>query len=361
MKNILSYLIFLITIPVFSQTPTLFYEDGGDLGPIQIRNEYVYYIDYNEGLKQLDLSNPTEDQLLVSTDEIDGDIKYFFWNADESYVYFGNIATRWYKAPFDITEMSDATLFMDFNSQQVYDLKEYNEQYFFPFTDIGTFLFKVTDIDPFEGGAEIGFTGPIVTNVAVEDDILYYSHGNTLHRATITSFDETMELLIDFEEFIDQLEVYENRVYALLKATNSIIIFNADQSLPWEPESTITLDTQEYTIENIAIHENDLYFTDSNQGSVFIFTEEVLSATETPIISNFLISHNLVEDILTLQIQETEIKELYILDINGRVIASYNEGKVSTYLNISFLSKGMYIAHFVMMDDTDVFTRFIKK
>ena len=157
------------------------------------------------------------------------------------------------------------------------------------------------------------------------------------------------------------MEVFENKIYALLKATNSIIIFNADQSLPWEPESTITLDTQEYTIENIAINENDLYFTDSNQGTVFVFTEEVLSTTETSIPPNFLISHNLVEDVLTLQIQEAEIKELYIRDINGRVITVYTEEKMNTYLNVSFLSKGMYIAHFVMMDNKNIFEHFIKK
>lgn len=360
MKKLLYFLIFSITVSTFSQTPELFYEDGGDLGPIEIRNGYVYYIDTDEGLKQLDMLNPVEDELLVQTDAIQGDVRYFFWNPEESSVYFGNIF-NWYKAPFDTTEITNATLFMNF-SFDVYDLKEYNEEYYFPITDIGSFLNSATNIDPFEGGETFGFTGPIVTNIAIEDDIIYYSHGSILHRATLSAFSETMEFLIDFDEPIDQLEVYENKVYVLLMASNSIAIFNTDQPLPWEPDRIITLDSQVYTIENIALADNDLYFTDSNQGNIFLFREEVLSIQDI-VQSDFLIFPNPVEDILMLQIQGVDIKELRILDTNGKIIASNNDGISvgESIIDVSYLSKGIYFAHFISKDDRTIVKRFIKK
>lgn len=358
MKNILYLVTLLITISALSQTPELFYEDGGNLGPIQFRNGYVYYIDTAEGLKQLDMLNPVEDELLVQTDAIQGDVRYFFWNPEESSVYFGNIF-KWYKAPFDTTEISNAALFMDF-SFDVYDLKEYDEKYFFPITDVGSFLNSTTNIDPFEGGVTFGFTDPIVTNIAIEDDIVYYSHGSTLQRATLSDFSETIEFLIDFNELIDQLEVYENKMYTLLKESNSIAIFNTDQPLPWEPDRIITLDSQVYTIENIALVDNDLYFTDSNQGNIFLFREEVLSIQDVSF-SDVLIFPNPVEDILTLQNQNVTIKELRILDMSGSVVSLYKADEIGEHLDVRLLSKGVYIAHFVMSNAQDQFVRFIKK
>lgn len=358
MKKLLYFLTFSITISTFSQTPELFYEDGGNLGPIQFRNGYVYYIDTDEGLKQLDMLNPVEDELLVQTDAIQGDVRYFFWNPEESSVYFGNIFF-WYKAPFDTTEISNATLFMDF-SFDVYDLKEYDEKYFFPITDVGSFLNSATNIDPFEGGVTLGFTDPTVTNIAIEDDIVYYSHGSTLQRATLSDFSETIEFLIDFNEPIDQLEVYENKMYTLLKESNRIAIFNTDQPLPWEPDRIIALDSQVYTIENIALADNDLYFTDSNQGSIFLFREEVLSIQDV-VQSDFLIFPNPVGDMLTLQVQNTEIKELRIYDVNGSIVSLNVYNEIGNKLDVSPLSKGVYIAHIVLKDSKELYMRFIKK
>ncbi|WP_299681701.1 T9SS type A sorting domain-containing protein [uncultured Dokdonia sp.] len=359
MKNILSVFIFLLTVHVFSQTPVLFYEDGSDhLGPIEIRNDYVYYIAQQEGLKQVALLNPTEAQLLVNIEEIPRDIKYFFWNPDESYVYFGDVF-NWFKAPFDTAEISDASLFMDFNSQQLYDLKVYNDEYFFTFSDFGSLFFRLTDIDPYGDGSIFGDSGVHVKNIAVADDIIYYDEGTRLHRAEISSFNTTKELLIDVGAFIDQLEVHGNLVYVLFRDSNSITIFDTSQSAPWIFSRTITLDPEVYQIENITLHDNKLYFTDNVQGAIFFFPEEVLSVKNTSVLSDILITPNPVADILTLQMQGLE--KLHILDVNGRIITTYIEDTMHTYLDVSFLAKGMYIAHFVMKDEKNIFKRFIKK
>ncbi|MEP0263662.1 T9SS type A sorting domain-containing protein [Dokdonia sp.] len=355
MKKSLYFLIFSITVSTFSQTPELFYEDGGDLGPIEIRNGYVYYIDQNIGLKQLSLFDPNE-ALLIAT--APGGVAYIFWNPDESSVYFGNIF-HWYKAPFDTTEITNATLFMDF-SFDVYDLKEYNEEYYFPITDIGSFLNSTTNIDPFEGGETFGFINPIVTNIAIEDDIIYYSHGSTLHRATLSTFSETMEFLIDFDEPIDQLEVQGDYLYALLKESNSVAIFDRNQPAPLAPVNFITLDPTIYTIENLVIDHTDLYFTDSNQGSIFVIADAALSLEEHASFAPSIFPNPVADDLF---FQGENISELRILDTNGKIITSNKDGmsEGEYIIDVSYLSKGVYFAHFISKDDKTIIKRFIKK
>ncbi|MFT5892916.1 MAG: hypothetical protein ACI9Y7_003031 [Dokdonia sp.] len=349
----------------FSQNPELFYEDGGDLGSIEIRNEYVYYIDQNEGLKQLSLSDPNEAVLLVNTP---GGVKHIFWNPDESNVYFGYIFL-WYRAPFSTSEVSEASFFMDFTSQSFFDIKQYNNEYYGAFSDVGTFFFKLTNIDPIEGAIGLGSSEGSVRNIAVSGTAFYFSDDITdnvndddfgLYRATIGSFEETRELLVDFNEPISQLETQENFVYVLLQESNSIAVFDSNQPDPWIPINVITLDPSIYTIENIVIDDTDLYFTDSNQGAIFLLTDAALSLEENTSFTPFIFPNPVVDNLF---FQGEGVSELRILDTNGRIVVS-NKGSETgseSVIDVSHLSKGVYIAHFILKDDKSIVKRFIKK
>lgn len=365
MKFILSFFLIFSTFLLFSQNPELFYEDGGELGSIEIRNDYVYYIDQNQGLKQLSLSNPDEAALRVTTPE---GVKHIFWNPDESNVYFGYV-TYWYRAPFSTSEVSEASFFMDFTSQSFFDIKQYNNEYYGAFSDVGTFFFKMTNIDPFDGALGIGSSEGMVRNIAVNMTIFYFSDrivetANSddfgLYGATIGSFEETKELLVNFDEPIGQLEVQDTIVYVLLKESNSIAVFDSNQPVPWTPINFITLDPSVYTIENIAVNDTDLYFTDSNQGAIFRITDAALSLEENTSFVKLLFPSP-ADD--TLFFQGEDIRELRIIDTNGSIVASSKDPAIigTGIIDVSYLSKGVYTVHFISKAGRDIIKRFIKK
>lgn len=367
MKEVFYFLFFLLSGFSFSQTPTLFYEDGGDLGPIEVRDEYIYYIDQNVGLKQLSLITPEQSSLLVNTETING-IAHIFWGVDGSQVYFSNIFA-WYRSSFDNNQLHEASFYRDFASQKVWDIKNYGNEYILAFSDIGTFYGILTNVDPLMASQGLGSSESFSRNIIINTTTVFASdkpidgdnsedHG--LFRGTIDAYNDTKELLYDFEEPIHQLEIWEDFVYILLRESNSIVVFDITQETPWIPLHFISLDTSTYTIENIVIHDGDIYFTDSQQGNIFVFTEESLSVQDV-LLSDLLIFPNPVEDFLRLQVGDVAIKELRILDIHGRIVSSYENDQIQEHFDMRFLSKGIYIAHFMLDDNQNVFTRFIKK
>jgi len=371
MKFTLKCILFFTTPIVFSQTPELFYQDGGELGPVEIRNEYLYYVDQNEGLKQLSISNPNEALVLVTIDEVSEDVAYIFWGLDESSVYFGDIF-GWYRAPFSTTQTSEASSYLYFNSQSAFDVKLYNNEYYVSFYDLGTGLMKLTNIDPVAGVEDIGGSLAPVWNIATNGITFYYSdeviqnddndddENFGLYGATIGSFNQTKELLFNFNEPIHQLELQENFLYVLLQESNSIVVFDSNQPDPWVPINFITLDPSIYTIENIVIDQTDVYFTDSNQGAIFLLADAALSLEENASFTP-LIFPNPVADYLFFQSER--VHGLRILDTNGKILTSVIGGQITNQSSIDVrnLSKGVYIAYFTLEDGQHVVKRFIKK
>lgn len=365
MKRVVYLFCFVLGALGISQTPELFYEDGGDLGALIIRDDTLYYMDNGIGLKGIQISSPVDANLIVSTTI--NNIENIFWGIDGEMVYF-NAITIWYQSEFDPLIINEATFYTDFNSQYVWDIKQDNNKYYMSFSDIGTSLFSLQNIDPIQGCQQFGgFFDGFVKNINANSSKLFISDlpnndsttdNSGLFQGNLNDFESTKEFLFDFGEPISQIEANDDYVYVALKESNSIAIFQSNQPAPWTPLKIIELDNTQYTLEKIAIYQNDIYFTDSLLGNIYILDEETtLSVTDSdtrrlslfPNPSSHFVNINL-----------NTRTQIIITDLNGRILEEniYNAGK--QIIDVSYFVSGIYFMNFLQKDKTTI-RRFIKQ
>lgn len=364
MKNVVYLFCFVLGALGFSQTPELFYEDGGDLGPLEIRNNHLYYLEHQVGLKELDLANPVTSNLLVQTEGIFG-IKNIFWGVDGTKVYFSNVF-NWYRSLFDITQTNNASFYTSFGSQYVWDIKKFEDLYIVAFSDFGTFYFTLFDVDPVVAAGGFGNSENFSRNVALTDSFLYVSDepvevGNVedygLFRGDHNDFQESRELLFDFNESIGQIEASEDRVYIVLRESNTIMIFDSNQALPWEPLHTIALPPDFITLEHIVIDNGDLYFTDSHQGNIYVITAEALAVT-TSSKEELEIYPDPVGDFITLNRPDIEVFKIF--DTTGKLITTFYAETYTPTFDVSLLSQGVYFGEITVKDVGSLIVKFVK-
>lgn len=341
MKNLVYFFVLLFTQLGFAQTPELFYEDGGDLGPLEIRDGNMYYLERQVGLKKLTIEDPTEADLLVGTAEI-FDISYFFWGLDGSQIYFGNVGA-WYKAPFDQAQINEASFYLSYTGNLLFDLKTTSYGYVLALSDVGTFFAELSDVDPIEFSGQVGDTNGQSKFIALSEDTFYYSDDSDkmLYGATIDDFYNTNEMLFEFESSISQLETWGDQLYVVTKNDNKITVFNFNQDSPWTPIHTIELNEELYSLENIVIDNGDIYFTDRNQGNIYVIPEEALSI-ETPLLTKGFLFPNPVDS--TINLDGNDISILKIYDTTGKLMGSYSQELLVQNIDLSFLPKGLYLA-----------------
>lgn len=358
MKNIFTFLSILMSFVGFSQEPQLFYHDGGDLGPLEIRSNHIYYLEHQLGLKELPITNPIASNLIVDTEEI-FNIEHIFWGLDGTQVYFGNVI-NWYKSPFIPNEVSEAAFLRDFSGQYLFDIKEYENEYYLAFADVGTFFFSAEDVDPLSGGQGIGFSNSFARNISIENDIFYYT-GNQqdtfLYRLDVEDTNETPEVLFEFDDSVTQLEISDGFLYAVLKEMNTIVIFQSQDQAPWEPQRIITLDSSVYSLENIVINEGDIYFTDSNQGNIYIITEETLSLEALSFTEAFLFPNPAGNAI---NLAGNGISIFNIFDTTGKLVGSYTADALNQSIDLRFLVKGIYFGQIILETQEIKTVKFIK-
>lgn len=359
-------LLLSISIGIISnaQTPQLFFEDGGDLGPLEIREGNIYYIDHEVGLKELLIADPAGSDLIVETAGI-SDITHIFWGVDGAQVYFGN-TFEWYKSPFDPNEVHTASFLRDFSGQYNYEIKQYNDVYLFSITDFGTFIGILVDIDPFNAGQGGGFINSSSRNLGLQGNTVYFSHTPSgtsaqndfaLFRGVADDFNDTQELLFDFNEPIGQIEVSEQIVYVVLRNSNTIMVFDASQDALWTPLQVIDLDEGLFTLENIVINEGDIYFTDSAQGNIYIIDLQSLGIQNNKL-SSIQLYPNPVSDYLHLEISQSA--SLSIFDIQGKQLLLGNYSTEENLIDFSSFESGIYFME-IMFDGNTSTHKIIKK
>lgn len=363
----LHLIFYLLCIPllVLGQEPELVYNDGGDIGPIEIRDDFLYYYDNDAGLKRFLISDTEEAELLVIKPSSSADIKFFFWGVDEEELYLCDVV-RLYEADITTNIPDVAEFYDDFSSQFFWDVEQYEGLYYISLSDVGTIFGVCLNITPFGGCGGLGGDDYFAKNIAVSEDDFYYtnrSSGDQVSNSRIFSIplngdgSDIILLTGDIGE-INDMVIANGYLYTSDTVNDRIYRFDVTQNLPWQPEVVVELDGSDYDVRSIAVLDNYLYFSDALEGRIYRINLDTLGV-EPLYNEDFTVYPNPVKEVLT--INSNSIGKALLYGLDGKILKNFKINSRVTTIDLEGISQGIYFLSFTDLEDRKTTTKFIKR